>query len=1021
MNPIKYSELIQNDVGNEFEVLAKTLKTIKGNYDGLAKSVNEQTARLAEGLKALNPATPEGQAALIAYTRKIEELEKKVKSLEAAQKQYKQTQKEINDLDAQAIRHKIEHKEAVKQLTDQVKAEYAQEKLTEEEMARLSKQAEVQKMSYNELSQAYNRLKSQINEMTAATEDETKAREKLSATARQVYEQMNKLQQSTGKYTLQVGNYAKSWNGLNIAFQQITREVPNMAMGFNTFFLAISNNIPILADQIKLAGDKYKADMKNIEAMKLEGALQEDIDKAMKDAIPVGKQILSSLFSWQTAMMVGVTLLTMFGGKMIEHISNWIKARRGVDDVVDSLGLYNKALSDTSMEGAKASATINLLYKEATDLNASMEDRLGAVQDLKNLYPDVFEGLETEAILAGEAREQYEMLSESIYKTAMAEAARNKIADVASREIEQRLRQQELNRKAIEQGYLGANDMASFMNSFSVDVDNPELSGGAVLNKAQKDIVKEYQDVEKALETIMAERDAIQKMMEDNDLFGFLKGNASGGRKGSTKAETVDDLYWEAMTSIIGGMNAGLQKEIADLTATYAQQQESFKEKEAELIALLQSSDEAIASEAEKQLKNLQVLVASAENNYQAERAALVQKMLEGYAEEVADEGNIEEQVKKRIETELKVERELMTSEMYMLFEQKKITQEELNEKLARINNDYWYAYAQQLKAMGDIQGYNEAMGRIKENTDSEEEGPFAKWLKDHGVSRKYLKDLERAAKLTIGYIGDIIDAYHELAEAAVKAAEKQVEAAQKVYEAELGAYENGYANNVEYARKELALRKEQLAKAAEQEKKYAKMQQQVETAEQAVTLASTIAYLFRDATKATGLLGIPLAIAASATMLAAFTASKVMVARAARAKDSIEYGEGMHEYLDYGGSHASGNDIDFGVGKDGRRRRVERGEMVAVFNKRNTDKYGATALGNLVDSINKGTFEQEYLGIFGGASGGNGVIVMNNFPSSVSDDISAIRKSTENQRYVAGNGTIVEKYRNRTRIIHLN
>ena len=92
--------------------------------------------------------------------------------------------------------------------------------------------------------------------------------------------------------------------------------------------------------------------------------------------------------------------------------------------------------------------------------------------------------------------------------------------------------------------------------------------------------------------------------MEDNDLFGFLKEHA-GGRGGKTKAESVDDLYWEAMASMIGGMNAGLQKELADLAATYAQQQESFKEKEAELIALLQSSDEAIATEAEKQLKNL--------------------------------------------------------------------------------------------------------------------------------------------------------------------------------------------------------------------------------------------------------------------------------------------------------------------------------------------------------------------------------------------------------------------------------
>lgn len=1014
MNPIKYSELIYNDTGG-FKDLADELAKISKNYNAIARSVEAHKEKIREGLQAANPATPEGQSLLNQYAASILELEKRVKTLETALKSYKQVQKEVSDLDAAAIRRKIEHKEQVKEMTNMVKEYVAEQKLSEKALDELSKKEDVQKMSYNQLSQAYTQLKNKINEMTAATNEEIQAREKLSAIARGVYEQMNTLQQATGKYTLQVGNYAKSWNGLNIAFQQIVREVPNMAMGFNTFFLAISNNIPILSDQIKLAKDKYKADLANIAALEAAGAAEAELTAARAAAIPVGKQILSSLFSWQTAMMAGVALLTMFGGKMIEHISNWIKARRAIDDTESAMRAYNDSLRDSSRAGAEAVSKVETLYKVATDLNGSMEDRLGAVKDLKALYPDVFDGLETEAILAGNAKDQYDKLAESIYKSAMAEAAYSKIADVASKEIDARLRKRELDQRAIEQGFLGASDMLLYDDQYMTKSNG---YGGYytvnTLSKEQQDIVKNYKAVEKELEAIANEREAIQKMMEDNDLFGFLQGGNSGGRRGS-KGETIADYYWAAINAFIEGTYEGSSQGLLKMRAAYSQLKEEMKAEEAELIRIANGDNKELAKAAEEQLGNLRTRMVTEQIKYEQQEKLFIADILSQYEEQVTDEGSLLEIEKKKIDTRLKVEKSLRDYYLYKAIEEGTMTQEEADKALTKSSNDYWKAYANELMGLGDVAGYNDAMSHVK----NDDRSKLEIWLEEHGISRKYLKDLERAAKLTIGYIGDIIDAYHELAEAAVEAAEKQVEAANKVYEAELGAYENGYANNVEFARKELALRKQQLAEAQAQERKYAKMQQATESAEQAVTLASTIAYLFRDAAKTTGFLGIPLAIAASSTMLAAFTASKITAAKLA--KQTVEYGDGMHEYLNYGGSHASGNDIDFGTTKDGRRRRVERGEMVAVFNKRNTDRYGAETLGNLVDSINHGTFEKDYLGIFNGGEGGNGVIIMNNFPSSVSEDISAIRKSTENQRYVAGNGTIVERHRNRTRIIHMN
>lgn len=1007
MNPIKYSDLIVND-NQSFASLITGLANANKGLEKLMATARENAVALKEALGQANPATSGGQAEIVRLIGEIDALQKKIKELEQAVERNKQTQREANAITATTIRQKLEQKEAVRELTNVVKEQMATEKLDEEQMERLSKQSNIQTMSYNQLSSAYSQLKAKINEMTAATKEEVAARERLAGVARQVYEQMNTLQQQTGKYTLQVGNYAKSWNGLNIAMQQIVRETPNLAMGFNTFFLAISNNIPILTDQIKIAKDKYAQDAKDLAMMKAQGAAIEELRAKEAGMIPVRKQIISSLFSWQTAMVAGVALMTMFGAKLIELAAGWIKTRRGIDEAKVSLEAFNNAMDVGLKAGAEETAKLDVLYKAATDLNMAMNDRLDAVKSLKSLWPDVFSGLTNEAILVGDAKNAYDELSKSLFKVAQAQAAMNLLTEIAGKKIQAQADINTAQAIANGVGYSSIDDLyaAQQKNNLIWNLRKLSQSDRQAFRKGRKAVAQlaEYEAQEKGIIGALAV----------DDLLGMFTDDKSGGRSARTKQESVGDYYWQGLESMIKAMDEGLGKALANLSVSYAKAREEYRADEEKLLEQMKSSDSKIAAEAEAQLKNLQVLVAAAENEYQQERARLISEMLDSYYEDVADEGNIEEQVRKRVETELKVEKELMTSEMYMLFEQKKITQEELNEKLARINNDYWYEYAHKLLDMGDIQGYNDAMGRIKEGDGEEEEGGLLERLFGK-IDKGYLRGLERVARMAVGYIADIIDAYHELAQAAVEAAEKQVAAAEKVYDAELGAYQNGYANNVEFARKELALRKEKLAEAQAVEERYRKMQEAAETAEQAVTMASAIAYLFKSASKA-GILGIPIATAASAALVATFTASKIMAAQAAKQK--VEFGEGMHEYLDYGGSHASGNDIDFGTTKDGRRRTVERGEMIAVFNKRNTDKYGSETLANLVDSINRGTFEKDYLSVFSGGSF-NGAIIMNQFPSGVSDDISAIRRSTENQRYVAGNGTIIERYRNRTRIIH--
>lgn len=157
--------------------------------------------------------------------------------------------------------------------------------------------------SMNELSQSLSRMRIAYR---ALNEDERNSEfgQNLLKSIQEADAKIKELDATIGSHQRNVGNYQGSFNGLNMSVQQIVRELPAAKMGINMFFMAISNNLPIMADQIKLAKEANKA-----------------MKEAGQEPVPVWRQLVSSLFSWQSAMMVGITLLTVYG----KDIANWVK------------------------------------------------------------------------------------------------------------------------------------------------------------------------------------------------------------------------------------------------------------------------------------------------------------------------------------------------------------------------------------------------------------------------------------------------------------------------------------------------------------------------------------------------------------------------------------------------------------------------------------------------------------------------------------------------------------------------
>ena len=247
-------------------------------------------------------------------------------------------------------------------------------------------------------------------------------------------------EQATGRYQRNVGNYASSWGYLGMSVQQVARELPSLAIGWNTFFLAISNNLPMLADELKKASAEYKAFKAAV------AAGNNDVAKVA----PVWKQLISSIFSWQTALVVGITVLSMYGKDIIEWTKNLFGLNNAIDSVTKTQKILNSLHSDSAKSSAEEVAQAKILYKITQDATRTINERTAAAKKLQELYPDYFGNLRTEIILIGNAKNAYDDLYKSLEDVASAKIISNQISENENKMVDAINRRNEAQAKLVE-------------------------------------------------------------------------------------------------------------------------------------------------------------------------------------------------------------------------------------------------------------------------------------------------------------------------------------------------------------------------------------------------------------------------------------------------------------------------------------------------------------------------------------------------------------------------------------------
>lgn len=405
-----YEQQMQN-----YQRVIEQLKISNGIIDG-ARQITEE----------LNNATDvfvEQQLKVKGLSDEIKKLNKSYLSLSDADKNSQKGSNMLTDLKEKTRQHALEN-EALKRLRKEYSDNIKIERAASDSLVALRKQLSL-------LNAEYDRLSATDRKATVGTN--------LQKQIQALNTEISSAEQATGRYQRNVGNYASSWNGLSVSVQQVARELPSLAVGWNTFFLAISNNLPMLADELKKAAAEYKAFKMAV------AAGNNDVAKVA----PVWKQLITSIFSWQTALVAAITLLSVYGKDIIEWTKKLFGAGEAIKNTKQLQDELNQSFSKNSGELSKLIIQFKSYQRQWKELAGNLQEQqkfieknkdafdsmgvsIKSVRDAENLFVDNTDNFINSLKLRAQATAAQDLAAEEYKKAIQKEIEADKIREKAS-------------------------------------------------------------------------------------------------------------------------------------------------------------------------------------------------------------------------------------------------------------------------------------------------------------------------------------------------------------------------------------------------------------------------------------------------------------------------------------------------------------------------------------------------------------------------------------------------------------
>ena len=421
----KEFDVINRKIGEMEARVEQTMRKIaqmeQQAMDAASKAAASATTGTAGGGSTAGTAATQAETA--AYHELIEELiavnaskRENVALISQYEAQIKRLKSEIRDLNkTESSGIKLTQNQKASRLNASVSIEEYKQALSRarQELANQIKLEQVARGSIDEMSQALGRMRT-IYRSLNESERGSNWGQNLLKNIEGLDAKVKELDASMGVHTRKVGDYASGFNMLGFQIQQVAREFPALAYGPQAFFSGISNNIPMLADEVAKV-------IKEVRALRAAGEAY----------VPVWKQIAKSIISWQTLLVAGVTVLTLYGKEITNWVASLFKGKTTIDASAAALERFNSAMAQGSVSAQSELTKLNLLYRAATDLSKPYEERAEAVKKLQDIYPAYFGNMAAEQVMVGNAVGAYENLRDAIIEVAEAKAAQELITEDA--------------------------------------------------------------------------------------------------------------------------------------------------------------------------------------------------------------------------------------------------------------------------------------------------------------------------------------------------------------------------------------------------------------------------------------------------------------------------------------------------------------------------------------------------------------------------------------------------------------
>lgn len=520
-----------------------------------------------------------------------------------------------------------EHKQSVSQLKQILANEIKSEQAVRGSMNEMSQSLGTMRMFYRTLNEE---------------ERNTQFGQELLKRIQLVDTKIKELDASIGNHQRNVGNYASQWDGLGFSIQQVARELPSLAVSPQTFFLAISNNLPILSDELEKARKKYKA-----------------LIEEGKTAPPVWKQVVKSIFSWQTALVGGITLLTLYGDKIAAWVAGLFKGKDAIDANAASIEVLNtrieanrNALDSANREFGSQMGNISRLRSEWSKLGNDMNAKLKFVNDNKSgfsqLGVSVNSVADAEKVLIGNT----DAVVASLKARAQATAYQNTLTELYAKQLEAEQRQEAYEAQAKGRRYVpgvqedarkrairAAASRSGGMMSSMEELDVERLTEQFLNEETQKyehaaekerlikeGYAKQIQEIDKALTKSLNQ--SAQALIEagltpsgDNVTGQTTQDKILSAREALAEALRANES--ELQKSILGIMAEGQEKELAQLDNATREKLHKIEEARQKTIAAYATKGQEPNPD---ELAKLDETKANEEKAAELARAAIVAK-----------------------------------------------------------------------------------------------------------------------------------------------------------------------------------------------------------------------------------------------------------------------------------------------------------------------------------------------------------------------------------------------------------